>query len=88
MTLEATWYEYSPYLYLAGGLVSISNRSSSISVISGILLLIASVTILRMRWIYRKNMALQRERDERMKRVAKRKLEKPTITLADEDELI
>lgn len=87
MSIEATWYEYSPYLYTVGGLVSISNNGSYISIISGVMLLVASVTIFRMRWIYRKNALLQRERDERMKRVAKRKLEKPTITLADEDEL-
>lgn len=87
MNLEAIWYEYSPYVYAAAGAISISNVHTAIGLISGVMLLIAAATILRMRWMYRRNAALQDERDERMKRVAKRKLEKPTITLADEDEL-
>lgn len=87
MKIEAIWYEYSPYLYAVGGVVSVSNFRSYISIISGVMLLIASATILRMRWIYRKNVVLQRERDERLRRVAKRKLLKPTVTLAEDDEL-
>ena len=87
MKIEATWYECSPYLYAIVGLVSISNYDSYISIVSGLLLLAASGTILRMRWIYRKNVVLQRERDERLKRVARRKMQKPTVTLAEEDEL-
>lgn len=87
MKIEAAWYEYSPYLYAVVGLLSISNYGSYISVISGLLLLVASGTILRMRWMYRKNATLQRERDERLKRVAKRKMMKPTITPDEEDEL-
>jgi heme O synthase-like polyprenyltransferase len=86
MTLESIWYEYSPYGYAVVGVVSSLNYQSVVSVISGITLLAASFTIFRMRRIYRKNKALQRERDERMKRTAKRKLRKPAAMLDDEDE--
>ncbi|CAN5374434.1 hypothetical protein BH11PSE11_BH11PSE11_32120 [soil metagenome] len=88
MKLEPIWYEYSPYLYAVAGVVSISNYPSYISIGCGVLLLIASGTILRMRLMYRRNKALEHEREERLKRAAKRALVRSsTIMRIDDDEL-
>ncbi|MGZ3236532.1 MAG: hypothetical protein ACXWIN_02880 [Burkholderiaceae bacterium] len=73
MDIEATWYEGSPYVYGVVGVASLSNYHSYIAVVSGIVLLIASATILRMRWTYRKMQAEKREVDERLQRIIKRK---------------
>ena len=86
MNIEATWYENSPYVYVVGGVVSISNYGSTIAIASGVLLLGAALTILRMRWRYRKNKAEQREREERVKRVLRRKQFKQTMPLDDDQE--
>ncbi|MFI4940823.1 MAG: hypothetical protein ACHP7O_10860 [Burkholderiales bacterium] len=86
MTLESIWYEYSPYGYAVVGVASSLNYQSTVSVISGITLLAASFTIFRLRRIYRKNKEAQRERDERMKRMAKRKLRRPAAMLDEEEE--
>jgi hypothetical protein len=85
MSIEANWYEFSPYVYAAGGVASASNIESYISIVCGLMLLVAAATILRLRWRYRKNMVLQRERDERVKRVLKRKHQKPATRLEDDD---
>lgn len=50
MDLETAWYEISPYVYAVAGAVSIFNVSSALSVFSGVLLLGAAATIVRMRW--------------------------------------
>lgn len=86
MNIEATWYENSPYVYALGGLVSISNYTSYIAIASGVLLLGAALTILRMRRRYRKNKAEQRARDERAKRVLRRKQFKQTTPLDDDQD--
>ena len=54
MDLETLWYEFSPYVYAVAGVVSILNLKSGLSITSGILLLGASATILRLRWINRR----------------------------------
>ena len=73
MNIEAIWYEYSPFVYATAGVFSISNYGSVISLVSGVLLIAAALTILRMRWVYRKKRAEQGNRDRRAERVAKRK---------------
>lgn len=73
MKIEAIWYEYSPFVYAVAGILSVSNYGSYISVMSGILLVAAAATILRMRWVYRKNRAEKTIRDKRAQRVANRK---------------
>ena len=85
MNIEATWYEYSPYVYAIGGVVSISNYGSLIAIASGVMLLAAAITILRMRWVYRKNKALEREREERARRVTQRKKMKQTTIIIEDD---
>jgi hypothetical protein len=73
MDIEAAWYEGSPYVYAAAGLGSLSNFHSYIAIISGVVLLIASATILKMRWTYRRMQAEKREVEERLKRIIARK---------------
>lgn len=73
MDIEAIWYEYSPFVYTAAGIFSISNYGSLVSVVSGILLIAAALTIFRMRWVYRKKKVEKLNRDKRAERVARRK---------------
>lgn len=84
MDIEAIWYEGSPYIYASVGLGSLSNYQSYIAIISGVVLLIASATILRMRWTYRRAGAQQRERDERLKRVLKRKKQRRSVDVEED----
>ena len=55
MDLETLWYEFSPYLYAVFGFTALfySNGSYLLKG-SGILLITAVLTILRLRWIYRR----------------------------------
>ena len=52
--LERTWYEASPYIYMVSAIIVILRTESSLGLISGALLLAVSSTILRLRWVYRK----------------------------------
>ncbi len=55
MDLETIWYEAFPYLYGIGGVVAILIRPGSLLLkISGALLIVAALTILRLRWVYRR----------------------------------
>lgn len=57
MDLETVWYEAFPYLYGIGGLVAIFlPGGSGLLRASGVLLIVASLTILRLRWVYRRAM--------------------------------
>lgn len=57
MDLEQVWYEAFPYLYGIGGVVAIVLPSGSgILKGSGVLLIVASLTILRLRWVYRREL--------------------------------
>lgn len=85
MNIEPIWYEYSPYLYAAGGVFSLSNYGSYIAIGSGVLLLGASATILRMRLVYRRKRAAQLEREKRAQRAARRSLERNTRMIIDDD---
>lgn len=54
MNAENAWYELSPYLYALGGLLAYVHTPTSILLkLSGILLVLAALTILRLRWRYR-----------------------------------
>jgi hypothetical protein len=53
MSLESLWYEASPYLYLVVGLVSALFSNSALGLVFCVLLVTASVTILRLRHSYR-----------------------------------
>jgi hypothetical protein len=56
MDLETFWYEAFPYLYGVGGVVALVFAGHSILLKgSGILLIIASITIIRLRRAYRRN---------------------------------
>ena len=55
MDLETLWYEAFPYLYGLGGVVAILlHGESGLLKGSGVLLIVASLTILRLRWVYRR----------------------------------
>ncbi|MGI9024021.1 MAG: hypothetical protein ACR2GP_00250 [Burkholderiaceae bacterium] len=62
MDLETLWYEISPYLYAVCGLFLLSYGSASgLLKVSGILLIIAALTIVRLRWVYRRALYLNIE---------------------------
>jgi len=54
MDLETCWYEFSPYLYVVVGLISIFYATTAVGNIAGVLLIGAAVTILRLRWVHRR----------------------------------
>ncbi len=56
MDLETVWYEFSPYVYAVAGVISVFSTRSTVGVLSGVLLLAASATILRLRWTYRRKL--------------------------------
>lgn len=53
--LETVWYEYSPYLYLAIGIAAIIYADTLLARLSCALLILAALTILRLRRTYRNN---------------------------------
>jgi hypothetical protein len=53
MSLELLWYETSTYLYLVVGLASALFSNSALGLVFSALLVAASVTIFRLRRIYR-----------------------------------
>jgi MFS-type transporter involved in bile tolerance (Atg22 family) len=53
MSLEALWYEASPYAYFVVGLASALFSNSDVGFVFSALLLTASFTILRLRRIHR-----------------------------------
>lgn len=55
--IESLMYEVLPFAYLVAGLGAILVSKSGFLTVSGILLLVASVTILTMRWTYRRRRA-------------------------------
>ncbi|MEK9776253.1 MAG: hypothetical protein VW339_08975 [Quisquiliibacterium sp.] len=50
MKFEEVWYEFSPFLYALVGLGAILMGGSILATISGVLLLVAAVFIIRLRW--------------------------------------
>jgi hypothetical protein len=63
MDIETCWYEFSPYIYLVAGCISIFCSSTLVGNLAGTLLVVAALTILRLRWIHR------RTEDKKIKRV-------------------
>jgi hypothetical protein len=63
MDFETCWYEFSPYIYIVVGAFSIFFSSNLVGSISGGLLIVAALTILRLRWVHR------REQDKKVKKV-------------------
>lgn len=53
MNLEALWYESSPYAYFGAAVASVITAPSALSIVCAIMLVAASLTIVRMRWVYR-----------------------------------
>ncbi len=55
MDFETLWYEAFPYLYGIGGIVAMFlPGGTGLLKGSGVLLIVASLTILRLRWVYRR----------------------------------
>ena len=55
MDLENLWYELSPYVYAVFGfVVMFHNPASNLLKASGLLLIAAALTIIRLRWVYRR----------------------------------
>jgi hypothetical protein len=50
MDYETLWYEASPYVYTFAGICAAISTDAQFGKISGILLLIAALTIIRLRW--------------------------------------
>jgi hypothetical protein len=66
MNLEVCWYEFSPYIYAVLGILAIVFSDSFVGVTSGGLLIVAAITIVRLRWHYRKT------QDAKVKRAIRR----------------
>jgi len=60
MSLEDIWYESSPYVYLIAGILVLASAESGLAIASALLLLVASGTILRLRWVHRHGRAAAR----------------------------
>jgi hypothetical protein len=54
MDLETIWYEISPYVYTASGLTALLGTDTPIGRWSGVLLLGAALTVIRLRWVNRR----------------------------------
>jgi hypothetical protein len=52
-SLESFWYELSPYVYSAGGVLALTSASSGLGLASGALLLASAAVILSKRRSYR-----------------------------------
>ena len=57
MDLESIWYETAPYAYVLAGSYFASTESR-LATVSGLLLVAAAVTIIRLRWSYRSRHAV------------------------------
>lgn len=53
MDLESIWYETAPYAYVFAGSYFASTESR-LATVSGVLLVVAAVAIIRLRWSYRR----------------------------------
>ena len=55
MDIESLWYEAFPFFYGISGVVAfLIKPESTLLRISGALLVVAAITILRLRWVYRR----------------------------------
>ena len=65
MRFERTFYEFNPYVYAAVGTATIVYPPGSLLMkASGFVLLFAAITILGLRWIYRRDVHRSAELDE------------------------
>ncbi|MEO6024782.1 MAG: hypothetical protein ABIP64_17060 [Burkholderiales bacterium] len=55
MDLETVWYELSPYVYTISGVIALAVADARMGQLSGALLLVAALTIIRLRWVNRRN---------------------------------
>ncbi|MGI9025331.1 MAG: hypothetical protein ACR2GP_07070 [Burkholderiaceae bacterium] len=57
MKIETAWYELSPYIFVGSGIAAnIYSPGSLLLRVSGLLLLAVAITILGLRWIYRREL--------------------------------
>lgn len=54
MDIETAWYEFSPYVYIAAGGAAIYFAEEPMARLPGLLLVAAALTIIRLRWSYRR----------------------------------
>ena len=54
MDLETIWYETSPYIYTISGVLAFATAEARIGQVSGVLLLGAAMTVIRLRWVNRR----------------------------------
>ena len=60
MDIEALWYEAFPYFYgISGAVAFFVNPGSMLLKISGVLLITAAITIMRLRWVYRRTVFVE-----------------------------
>ena len=52
--IETAWYELSPYIYIVVGAAAIFYASESLARLPGMLLIVAALTIIRLRWVHRR----------------------------------
>ena len=58
MKIETAWYEFSPYIFVGGGIAAMLYSPGSILLkLSGLLLFFVAITIFGLRWIYRHRLA-------------------------------
>jgi len=53
MLKNYVWYECSPYCYILVALLALFNSTSVLAIIFSLVLLLAAVKIMHMRWKYR-----------------------------------
>jgi hypothetical protein len=54
MDFETIWYEISPYVYTISGVAALLTAEASMGRWSGVLLLGAALTVIRLRWVNRR----------------------------------
>lgn len=54
MDIETAWYEFSPYVYIVVGVAAVYFATEPMSRLPGLLLVAAALTIIRLRWTYRR----------------------------------
>lgn len=54
MDLETIWYEISPYVYTISGVAALLAADARMGQWSGVLLLGAALTVIRLRWVNRR----------------------------------
>jgi hypothetical protein len=64
-SVESTWYELSPFVYATAGIAAaMRSHGSLLMTASGVVLLLAAITIIGLRWIYRHDVVREADLDE------------------------